>query len=223
MTALVYQIEKFCKDPIQKESFVEAFGEKKRLTLVAADEVGSYGYVGTKNDNGTLTIVVPKERFCSNVDHAGQDLSKTCSAGSGVMTVACRKNIQDAEGDRKKNMDRINKATGITFELEIDWPLWAQVAADRDYTDRVGEIMYGWYLDPLAYNLEKLCKDDMTKEAIVEACTKKTITFKVVPDSEMSGIYSKVTFDDGVLTVSLSKERYCANVDSVGTDIESRL
>lgn len=161
-----------------------------------------------------------KSYFCSNVSQCGEDLSKTCSDDSGL-NVATRKNIKDAESNRKTNLDRINKAVGIEFELDHDWVALAKAAADRGYEDRVGEIIFNWYLGGLADNLERLCKDDMSKEAVAEACEKKTIAFVLAPKGT-SG-YGACTFVDGVLTVTLPVDNFCSNVGELGKDIESQL
>lgn len=219
LEGLASNIKRFCQDPIQKEAFVEAFGTAKRISFEIYDE-SLGGYSRTRNDNGTLMMGARKSCFCSNVSECGDDLSKTCSGDSGL-SVATRKNIQDNEPARKTNLGRINKAVGIEFELEHDWVALAKVAAERGYEDRVGEIIYDWYLSSLAGNLESLCKDDMSKEAVAEACEKKTIAFVLAP-SGTSG-YGACTFVDGVLTASLPVDNFCSNVSELGKDIESQL
>jgi len=227
---LASNVEQFVKDAIQKESFVEAFGEKKTIAFSIIkgepeeDSPHRYAYVWVSNNGGVLTINIPEGRFCSNVSYTGDNLSKACS-GDGPMTVATRKNIKDSEPARKKALTRIQKATGIEFEVEVDWAVLAEVAKVRGYEDRVGEIIYSWYLEGLASNLESLCKDDMCKEAVQEACAKKVITFTLVEPEELeSGAYQQVKFsDDGALVISSSKERFCSNVSYTGSDIMSRL
>jgi hypothetical protein len=224
---LADHVKRFCEDPIQKESFVETFGERKAITLILEDSVDeesphryAYSWIVA---NGALEIHIPKERFISNTSNAGDNLSKACS-GDSPMSVATRKNIKDNETSRKKNLTRIQKATGVEFEIEIDWVPFAAAAKDRGYEDRIGEVIYNWYLDGLADNLERLCKDEMCKEAVAEACGKKVIAFTLISNDEMEGTYQKCTFsDDGALVVSTSVEKFCSNTSNTGSDIESRL
>jgi hypothetical protein len=227
---LADNVTSFCKDPIQKEAFVEAFAERKTIAFViqpnqSEDEESKhrYDYVWVHNDSGVLQVNIPVDRFCSNVSNTGNDLSKACS-GEGGMSVATRKNIKDEEKNRKKNLTRIQKATGLEFDLDVDWFVFAELAKERGYEDRIGEIIFNWYLDGLAGNLESLCKDDMCKEAVAEAAHKKVIAFQIISDDDMESKYSKCTFsDDGALVISVSKERFCSNVSNCGQDIESRL
>lgn len=228
MGGLADNITSFCKDAIQKESFTEAFGERKNIAFViheSMDEEDPHrsDYVWVRNEGGVLQVNIPKERFCSNVSNTGNDLSKACS-GDGPMSVATRKNIKDQEPTRKKHLTRIQKATGLDFEVEVDWAVFAVAAKERGYEDRVGEIIYSWYLDGLAGNLESLCKDEMCKEAVAEAAHKKVISFQIVPQEELESAYVRCTFgDDGTLIVSVSTERFVSNTSNTGNDIESRL
>lgn len=52
---LAYNVTTFCQDPIQKESFVETFGTKKRITFELYDHTkGDPGYYNrTRNDDGS--------------------------------------------------------------------------------------------------------------------------------------------------------------------------
>jgi len=229
LDGLSNSIKSFCADPIQKESFIESFGERKAIsfniitTELDEESPHRYAYSWIENKGGVLEINVPIARFCSNTSNTGDNLSKACS-GDGPLTVATRKNIKDNEVARKKNLTRIQKATGIEFEIEVDWVPFAALAKERGYEDRIGEVIYSWYLEGLASNLETLCKDEMCKEAVGEACSKKTIAFLIVDEEEMNGSYVKCTFsDDGALNVSVSKSRLCSNTSNTGSDIESRL
>ena len=226
LKSLSENITSFVKDPIQKESFVETFGERKTISIKIHDEAPegfAQAYVWTTNEQGVLVINTTKDRICSNTGNTGNDLSKACS-GDGPLNVATRKNIKDKEVDRKKHLARIQKATGLEFDIEADWAVLAPAATARGYADRIGEIIYGWYLDGLASNLERLCKDEMCKEAVAEAAHKKVISFSLIPDEQLEGKYVVCKFhEDGTLMVQTSVERMCSNTSNCGNDIESRL
>ena len=230
VSSLADNIKRFCEDAIQKEAFVESFKERHAITFIleeVQDDESPHrsSYAWTSNNSGVLTVHLPKDRWCSNVSCAGDDLSKTCS-GDSPLSVATRKNIQDQEAGRKKLMTRLNKATGLDFELEIDWVVFAENAKTRGYEDRAGEIVYGWYLGALVDNLESLCKDSMSKEAFTEAVEKKVIAFTIEEDTdklESSSSYCETKFNDGTLVVVIPKDRLCSNVSECGRDIESHL
>jgi nitrate reductase NapAB chaperone NapD len=227
MGGLAGNVVTYCKDPIQKESFVESFGDRKQIVFVIdreKDEKHASDYSYIVNNNGVLEIHAFHERFMTNTSQCGggAHLAEACS-GDGPLTVLARKNISDKLPDRKKHLTRIQKATGIEFDIEVDWAAWSAAVAAKGYKDRVGDIVNN-YLEGLASNLEKLCKDDMCKEAVVEACAKKVIGFAIIPNEQLGSAYQMCTFtEDGVLTISTSLERIPTNTSNTGSDIQSRL
>jgi hypothetical protein len=224
LKGLASNIETYVKDEIQKESLVEAFAAKHVISFALQTEApqGRSPYVYLENCDGTLTVNIVKGKICCNCFDTGKDLARACS-DDGPMTVLARKNIKDKEADLKKHLARIQKVTGVEFTVEVDWPAIATTAATTGYTDRPGDVIYGSYLSGLTSNLEKLCKDDMCKEAVVEAAHKKVISFSLVADSELEGKYAVCKFSDGTLQVHLSKGGFNCNANRTGSDIQSRL
>lgn len=216
----VGEVTKFCKDDLQKESFVEMFGTKKQIVFELYEAPS--GSNRTRNDGGRLMLGTNKSNgWISGAYQIGKDLLTTCS-GDAQLSISLRKNLRDFESHRVKNLGRISKAVGIDFELETpDFPSWFEVATPRNVHDDLGQMFYDWYLGGLADNLEKLCKDDMCKEAVAEACTKKMIKFVLGP-KEQKG-YGSCTFPDGVLVITLPPNNLPANVGELGKDIESQL
>jgi hypothetical protein len=95
----------------------------------------------------------------------------------------------------------------------------------KDYGDRVGEVLHDWYLSPLASGLERNCgSDEMKKEAVVNACTAKKITFAILPEPEWKkagyGSYARIRVVAGVLTIEVKPDTFCSNVDNVCQDFE---
>ena len=82
-------------------------------------------------------------------------------------------------------------------------------------------MIYDWYLGGLADNLEKLCKNDVLKESLEEACPEKMISF-IIGEPDMEG-YGSCTFDDGILYVTLPPSNLAANASDLGKDIELEL
>lgn len=195
------------------------FGTKKQIVfeLYEADT----GSNRSRNDGGRLMLGTNKTKgWISGAYQIGKDLLTTCS-GDAELSVALRKNIRDFESHRVKNLGRINKAVGIEFDLQPEWTSYIEAATPKRVADDLGQMIYDWYLGGLADNLEKLCKDDMSKEAVAEACGAKLIKFVIGP-KDMKG-YGSCTFPDGVLLVTLPPNNMPANVGDLGKDIESQL
>lgn len=218
-------VETFCKDPIQREAFTESFGSRKQIAFILAadkhaDRRSTYHF--TLNHDGVCEIHIVKDRFTTSADSTGEDLAQACS-GDGPLSVTTRKNISDSAETRAGFIGRINKASGLQFEYEIDWESVAPACKERGYDNRAGEVV-GWYLKGLAENVEKICADDMGKEAFAEACEKQNILVKAVPQDEVgSNGYVTCVLKEGVLIVSIGKDRITTNAGNTGSDIMSQL
>lgn len=202
---------------MQKEAFVETFGTAKRISFEFFEPGDD---VRTRNDNGTLMMGSPKTMFCSYASQCGADLAKVCS-GDDVLGLVIRKNIRDSQHSRDANLERLKTAVGIPFELEVDWIPLAKAIKGEQYEERLGEVIHAWHLNGLADNLEKLCQDDLSKEAVAEACSKKKISF--VLDTTGKIEEAACAFVDGVLTITLPQKFYNHGGSGVGSEIESLL
>jgi hypothetical protein len=129
-----------------------------------------------------------------------------------------RKNIRDSEPNLKEQLDKIKAATGKQFTFEADYAALYPVAVDwarENLGDRVAD-----YLEAVANKIEKLCSDDMSKEAFAESTSANKIVFQFVSEVENN---CECRFKDGVLCVLTTSEKFCTNVSDAGDDIESRL
>lgn len=224
LKAIAGRVTTFCKDPIQKEAFNEAFGSKKQIVFFLAEEKhekrrSSYHY--TLCNDGVFEAHIVASNFTSNCDQLGDDLADSTS-NEGPLSVTTRKNISDTSEARAGFVGRINKASGCQFEYEVDWVSIADSATARGYEGRSGDCV-NWYLKAVAENVEKVCADEMGKEAFAETCEKQNIFIKAVPQTEIGDAYTTCTFADGVLVVSIGKDRFSTNAASCGSDIMSRL
>lgn len=231
---LARMIEKFAGDSIQHEAFVEAFGERHLIKFELHDDAvegrnSNSTHQWVSNSSGELVIHIYAHHFNSEDSYyTGRNLDEACSDG-GPLTVAARKNIKDKSALRDKHLARIQKATGVDYEVEVDWADWTAALKHKgSYAqDNVGTTVYGEYLDALAENIEKLCKDDMCKEALVEATGKKTIHFRIIPQDQLGNINSKchsVKFsEDGTMIVATSDDNICKDTRNCGNDMQSNL
>lgn len=139
------------------------------------------------------------------------------------LALSDRKNIKDHEANRDKHLATLNKATGLAFEIEVDWVSYVSFVKGEGYEGRIGEAVYDRYFGGLAANIAKICSEPMGKEAFLELCGKKTINFVACENSQLKGRYHATTFADGAITVSISKEGFGYNITNCGDDIEAQL
>jgi len=178
-------------------------------------------------------VIVPAEKnFCANVGNTGVRISSvfywrnfrlmlllsqndllTSLAGEGLMTLRRRIDIANAQEDLVNNLGRIEKATGVKYDFEVDWVAILPVMSE-DHGNQVGSIVYKNYLKELASNIERLCKDELGKEAFVEKTQeKKLIRFVLDTKEKPNGGYSDCAFDpSGVLILHVSKNRFVRRI-----------
>jgi hypothetical protein len=106
------------------------------------------------------------------------------------------------------------------WTFDVDVPSVYDVAKGKGFEDNLGEILYSHYLGYLADSLEKLVKDDMVKQAIVDASTKKVVALKFVDKTET---YNDVVFDEGRVVIQTKPNNLATNVYQIGEDIIGRL
>lgn len=222
LKGLAKQLEKFVKDPIYKDAFAEICGERKALAFMLRDEKRTqYDKHWLSFDNGVLVINVPKSEYSSSTDSVGEDLAQALSSLGGL-SLQARKNINDAGKERDANLAIIEKATGITFDVEADWELLNK--QHSAYKDRVGDMVYKWYLGGLAKNIAKFCEHPIKKEAFVDSfTTRRTITFKVHDETPATHRHDDMwcTNEAGVLTINFEKMKATSNCDKCGADLVS--
>jgi hypothetical protein len=133
-----------------------------------------------------------------------------------------KKNLRDTEGKLKENLARIEAALGVTgFSLEIiDMPKCAATLKDRNYENRLGEVVHEWYMTGLAENIEKHCADEMVRDAFRDALSKKKVTFRV---DDKASSYHEEKFEDGCLAILVRPDDFPANVDSTGEKLQELL
>jgi len=140
------------------------------------------------------------------------------------------KSINQYADDRVKVEEKINKAVGAPVEVDIPWgDVWEALknAPHGEHTAMYMVSIKSGYLSKLTYYLEKLTKDEMSKEALMEKWTKKKIVF-VVDGAKNPGTTPITKFEDGVMVIYLNDNKakagqFPAMVDNCGADIEKQL
>jgi hypothetical protein len=204
------------KNPMSKESFEKAVTNK---TVIMATGDTSSGNTETKIVNGQIKITIPGARFAWDCSSAGGNLESQLSSGKLPLTVAkeLKDNNQSADA-----LAKLKAATGVDWKFDVNWEDVYGALGDNSYKNQLGQ--YGWgssgYLTYAATNIESAVKDDMVKEAILEAASTRTI--KYVIGSTSSGS-TETKFVGGVVVVTTPPERFAWDCSSAGSGLESQL
>jgi len=127
-------------------------------------------------------------------------------ADNKSLPLPVRKNFRDNEGKKTSNLSRMQAATGVTWEFELDPSLEgcynAYAKADESKNNDFARIVFEDYIGAVATMFEKSLSDDMTKEAFLEACASRKLKFKFVDTVDWQRC---VTIADGALVIVTSK------------------
>ncbi|KAL6049361.1 hypothetical protein QOT17_020517 [Balamuthia mandrillaris] len=143
------------------------------------------------------------------------------------LSLTQRKNIRDVTPEIDALVQKINAASGQTFSFAADYLTIVQHA--QHYKDEPARLVKE-YLQHFTTGLEKLCADDMSKEAFLDATPKRTITFVVLSPQEyeaafpgVSGFHPKHRLTDGGWEICVSQEYLPSNVSEVSENLEALL
>eukprot|EP01133_Synstelium_polycarpum_P016721 gene16721-19875_t len=116
------------------------------------------------------------------------------------LPLTVRKSLRDNQEILDEAVEKIKNATGVewTFEFDIENII---EKADADYLKNdAGNFFYKEVAANVAYNIENLCKDETTKEALVEACTENKVILRINTDKKNTD-YWKYIFENGSLVL----------------------
>ena len=140
------------------------------------------------------------------------------------LSLKSRKNLRDNEAKRDEYLARIGAATDKKDVVyEMDDAAVDEALNTARYTNRIGEICYDKRLAELTEKIEKLCADEMTKEALNEAWTTNKIIFDVDPSNGVTGFHQHSKFADGNLVMMCKAEEIFTNIGEIGDEIEGQL
>ncbi|KAH8174832.1 hypothetical protein LIA77_06251 [Sarocladium implicatum] len=178
--------------------------------------------------DGKLAILFNADRLAVNIDDCLEEdkLSKalndaSTSSGDSSMSYVARSSTekeweQEAERTKKTFADILQ--TEVTLEPNFQQTYDALKAAggDGNWETNIGNFTR-FYFEGLADGLrsQKFDVDDMMREALVEALEKGTIAFRVVEQGKMKKLYNESVFEDGVLYMQTTAERFGTNVGDI--------
>lgn len=174
--------------------------------------------------NGDLRMSAKADYIWSNLGELGNDIpDKLTSEVLGVtLSLKSAQNIREYEEKAQVHLAAIGNSIGrggpVTFVVE-DVKGVDEALNKRNYTNRMGEVIYEAYLTQISEKLASLCKDDMVKEAIGDSF-KNNLVFKLDPKAEG---YQNCKFVGGNLVMSCKPDYIWTNISTLGEDIEKQL
>jgi len=218
LKTLADRIDAEMKDAMVKEQFVQDCSAKK-ITFKLWDGCERASEPEIHYVDGVLEI--RQKTFPCNVQDTGKDLRKRLGQAAGGLSLALRQNIRNSVPEQAKHLARISKATGgAPWTFEVDYAKLVPDCGDKNFKDRIADALVGKgsFLSSLAEGIEKVCADDMVKEAINESASKHKITF-VYGETERAS-EPEVHYKDGVLQIKQRATAFPANVASVRSEKE---
>jgi hypothetical protein len=212
----LYYNKKYLEDELVKKWWLRDWTSKKIVFRIAKPKAFD-GYARQVFEGGVLYWETKPDTYYCNVSEIGN----MPIGFTGNLALA--RNERDNEEKRVQNLERIAKASKVpqcTLEI-VDKDKVLVVCKDRGYEDRLGEVIYDWYLTALAENVEKLCADDMAQEAFAEKWTTHKIIFRI--NEKHPGSYVNVMFENGNLIIEVKASDMATNVSNTGSELEKLL
>jgi hypothetical protein len=180
---------------------------------------GETGYHKTAVENGDVVITLYQ---LSNVSDIGSLLVSTLDDPATSLPLKSALDVKKYEEQRTEALAEIHSIVGLSSEVtfDLDWKTFDATVTKLGYKNRVGEYSFD-IVKALRENLKRICKEELTKEAISESWT--TGVLRLVEDKAVKKGYHSCDFVDGDLVIGYKPENALSNVSDIGRDIESKL
>ena len=213
-------MDKLCKDEIAKAA-VQAEWTTGVIKLVGGDEKQKQYHIVTF-ENGDVIITYKPSSMCSNVSYCGNDMDGKLKDPESGLPLKSALNWKKMEEKRDECLEAIKTAVNLSTDLtlEFDKAEFVEHCGKAGYADRPGDVLQ-YIIDGLKGNMTKICKEEMTQEAIQEEWT--TGVLKLVGGDEKQKSYHVCSFDNGDLVITYKPSSMCSNVSYCGNDIEKLL
>jgi hypothetical protein len=214
---------KYNLDDEARKALIKATPTRKIVARLGAANTGVDPRVVF--ENGVLVMEQGPENFGTNAGSVASKLdTKLNEMGPDPelgTTLFLRQNLAANEPLRAQNLARIEKASGISgLTLEIDFPALQKQLDDSHSRHSLGTLFYENWLGNMATKLEKQLKDDMVREAFVDAVKSKKIRFEV---GDGNGSDPKVYFEGGAMIVRQKANIFGVNSGSFCDNIHKSL
>jgi hypothetical protein len=244
LTNFSKQFALIMKDPVVKEDVTQALSAKKFIFTVKTDaefaviekdavaykKIGGRPYYGIEFKDGACVLFTPAKNFWCNIAQVGdpKEISVvnilSLHAPADALPLSVRAAMSKAEPDFTAAVKKVSAAVGFDVIFEFDpKPLYfALVETTKDYKDKIPDCVPR-YITGLATNLEKCCKDDMIKEALLDKWKSKKLKITFVkgefPDKEKpkygGDSYIGLSFDGGDISIVIPTKYFWSNIDNI--------
>jgi len=210
------------EDTLVKDAFLQAV-PKKTIVYAVQPKLTQGGYCDILFLDGMLALHSKSDAMCTNINDIGQNLINLIPSPEKLTWVQ-KKNIRDEWEKKRENIEKILKAaTDCDWKFELNWENILELVPDNNtYKKRPGYFVFE-SINGLSNHISKKCKDSMVKEALLDAVTKRTITYKVLPQNEVKGSLFDVKIEDGMIAICVKPDRICTNVGEIGQNLEKLL
>eukprot|EP00818_Percolomonas_sp_WS_P008806 CAMPEP_0117444524 /NCGR_PEP_ID=MMETSP0759-20121206/5288_1 /TAXON_ID=63605 /ORGANISM="Percolomonas cosmopolitus, Strain WS" /LENGTH=1116 /DNA_ID=CAMNT_0005236599 /DNA_START=49 /DNA_END=3396 /DNA_ORIENTATION=- len=191
---VVQKAAKLTEDELVWKAFFEAVSQKKIALSVKKLESC---YHATSIVGGVLHIYISTNGYYTNTGSVGNDLQKAIqNTGGDELPLDVRKNIKDEEEKRQALIERLKAVTSFDYDIIVDWTTIVASIPERNYP-AVASQTYKDYLGNLVKRIEKICEDEMVRDAFVASTPARMIRFTMAP---IEGAYNAVKLSsDGAL------------------------
>jgi len=178
------------------------------------------GYSDVNIKDGDFVVTVFD--WC-NVGDTGSDLINKLGDPSSGLPLKAAADIKAQEETKAESLEKIKEIVGLGTDVtfDVDWAFIHPFCVKNSYGDRCGEVVFNWILGGLRDRLERVCREELTKEAIAETWSTGVIRLEAGP-AKMSG-YHQCDFVDGDLVIKFRPDSMATNVGDIGQDIEGKL
>jgi len=173
------------------------------------------GYGEPRLEGGQLIVAFKADKFCANVDELFRENLVTLFTVDGL-SLETRLNLRKNEPKLQESLGKLKAATGRDWTLQYDAPLFAKTCETRGYKNRLGDCLLDSTVRGMTGNIVNLCKDDMSKEAFLDAV--KNPAIKLVLSDASSG-YGLASIEAGQLVITFRPGSFCANVDECAANL----
>ncbi|EGC36398.1 hypothetical protein DICPUDRAFT_54671 [Dictyostelium purpureum] len=126
------------------------------------------------------------------------------------LPLTARKSLRDNEEHLNKSLESIKTSlAGVEWTINFDWDTLFD-KLDASTQKNVGETFYKNLSPNIAKCIAEACKDDLTREALIEANCSKMVNVMINPDPKNT-VYWKYQFDGGNLNLLFRSN--CANIN----------
>jgi hypothetical protein len=151
-------------------------------------------------------------------------LTLICSGDpSSGLPLKAAADIKAREELKAENLEKIKEAVGLSTDVtfDVDWAVIHPFCVKNGYGDGCGDVVFNHILGSLKDSLVRICREELTKEAIAETWSTGVLRLEAGP-AKMNH-YHQCDFVDGDLVIKFKPDSMATNVQEIGSDIEKKL